>query len=348
MNIQKIRVLVVDDSEVMRILISSILKKESDFEIVGTAENGDQAFEMTKKLRPDIITMDLMMPVKNGFEATKLIMSECPTPIIILSSLIGSKEETESAVHALSLGALQVLAKDFDGSKYGFEERQKNFVENIRTLHAVKVVRRYVTVDETPNLPKEDKKNYPADVVAIGLSTGGPEAIEIIAKNLDDDYPVPIVVVLHISPGFIGGLVSLLQKKTTLKVSVASNNEELLPGHLYFAADNYNLLLKKVGSKCLAVLDDTIQGERFKPSITRLFESVAKQFPDRAIGGILTGMGSDGSKGLLDMREAGCFTFSQSARTCVVAGMPSEAKKIGAVTREVDLKNIASFLKNLV
>ena len=242
MTRSNIRVLVVDDSKVMRLLLETMFSKASDFDLVGVADNGEQAVMMARQLKPDIITMDIMMPIMDGFEATQRIMSEFPIPIVVLSSLMENMLEAVSK--ALTMGALAAFPKIFSSDGGVSSVSESEFLNSLRALSEVHVFRRQNKFNS------DEPSNYPVlvnsvDVLALGVSTGGPEALTMLIPSLTDSFPVPIVVVLHISKGFLKSLVEWMQKSTTLVICIGRHGEELLPGRLYFAPDEYHTIVKK-------------------------------------------------------------------------------------------------------
>ncbi len=339
----KIKVLVADDSRLICTLLNSIFAKADDFEVLGFAKNGEEVIQLTKRLKPDIVTMDIMMPILDGYEATKQIMAETPTPIVVLSSLI-HEEEVDSACQALAIGALDALPKFFDSTEEEFEEKERQFLNTLRALSEVKVIRRRKKyMPKSLNLPsKLNLRN--TKIIGLGVSTGGPEALIRIFSGLKVPLPVPVVIVLHISKGFLPGLVRWLQAITPFEVVIAKNNEVLLPEKVYLAPDENHFLVRK-GETPVGLLYGGVKEDPFKPGVNQLFNSLAKAYPGKAVGGILTGMGSDGAEGLLAMKESGCYTFAQTAESSMVSGMPDSARLKGAVTENVSLDEIPAFLE---
>ncbi len=297
---------------------------------------------MARNLKPDIITMDILMPKVDGYAATKQIMSTHPIPIIIFSSL-ALEDELQCMSKALTNGALAAFPKFFDEAPEAREKQAQHLIELVRALSSVHVMRRRTKEELTHSRAVQNRS---IDIVGLGLSTGGPQALTTIIKSLDNSFSVPIVAVLHISNGFIESLVKWMQKLTDLRVCLAHDGEELLPGTLYFAPDDCHLVIEH-GARPKAKLDKSEPVGNFRPSITKLFESLAVAYPASSAGGILTGMGSDGAQGLLKMKNAKCFTFAQAGGTSVVSGMGDAARELGAVNEDIALEGIASFLKKI-
>lgn len=340
----KIKVLIVDDSKTMIAVLQTIFSEETDIEVVGCAEDGEQAVMLTQRLKPNVVIMDILMPKLDGFEATKQIMDECPTPVIILSSLMSTKQ-IQTTSQALLMGALVALPKFTRVSTDDFDRQKQIFLKQVRLLSNANVGLRNKSIKKTQVTIKAPMQSI--KILGLGVSTGGPEALSIILSSLDMNFPVPIVVVLHISHGFLEGFVDLLQKRTKLNLKIAEHQEVLCSGTLYFAPDKCHLAIQQ-GERPRAILTHEPPVGQFKPAITKLFSSLAVAYPGKSVAGLLTGMGRDGVEGLAAMKAQGCYTFVQSAETCVVAGMVNAAKQQDIVDDEVDLHQVAVFLKMLL
>ncbi len=340
-----IRVLIADDSATARALLVAILTSDPEIQVVGEAGNGVEAVELTRKLRPDLVTMDLRMPRLDGFEATKEIMITAPTPIVIVTSSVVI-ENVETAMRTLRAGALAVLAKPAGPGAPGFEEAAQQLLVNVKALSQVKVVRHW-----RPAAPPQ-KKVRPAlagskesQVVAMATSTGGPAALYRILTDLPGDFPAPILVVQHITQGFLSGLADWLNKESDLKVKVAEDGETLAPHTVYLAPDNCHLGLASPSSILLA-RSPPLGG--FRPSGTFLFESVARACGPAAVAVILTGMGEDGVEGLRTVRQTGGSILAQDEKSSVIFGMPAAAIAAGLPDQVLALETIASRLVELV
>lgn len=342
-----IRVIVAEDSPVITQLLCAILNAESDIRVIACAKNGAEAVELTKQLKPDLITMDICMPIMDGLEATKKIMEQCPTPIIVITSH-ANDHELEGTFDALQAGALYLIEKPQLNLNDGFAGIKRLLVNSVRTLAQVHVVKRKKTPVIVSSLPPVSlSKQSNVKIIALGSSTGGPGTLKSILSSLPAALPIPIVVTQHITKGFLQGLVNWLQKSCQLTIEIARNNQILQPGYVYFAADDNHLLIKK-GRGPIAILDDTNTTSDFKPSVNVLFSSIAVSYPNAAIGGLLTGMGKDGAQGLLEMKEAGCHTFAQSEASCVIYGMPRQAIECKATNHSIDLNKIPEFLTRII
>lgn len=337
-----IRVLVADDSHTARALLVEILRSDPGVQVVGEAADGVEAVEMTCRLRPDVVTMDIRMPKLDGFEATRRIMVEAPTPIVIVTGSMDVRE-VETSMHALKAGALTILAKPAGPESPEFEAEAKRFVATVKAMSAVKVVRRWP--ERAPAACPRTQEAGRAGVVAIAASTGGPAALARILSELPGDFPLPILVVQHIASGFVEGFAAWLNTAGGLRVKVAEHGEPLAPRTVYLAPDDGHLGIAPGRNTIVVSRTGPIGG--FRPSATYLFESVAKAFGAAAISVVLTGMGRDGVEGLRAMRAAGARVIAQDQETCVVFGMPGAAIESGVVDVTLPLGAIALRLREL-
>lgn len=344
-----IRILIVEDSDVVSLLLKTIFENEPDMQVIGRAKNGREAVRMAYELRPDLITMDIRMPVMDGFEATRLIMATAAAPIVVISSSVDD-EELKITFRAIEEGALAVLEKPMGFNHPGFEGMRKEMIDTVRTMAEIKVVRRYHSI------PLEGAAIFEAaiqqrtkahEIIAIGCSTGGPQTLQTILSRLPQGFPIPIVITQHISKGFIGGLVSWLQGNTLLEVVLAKDMQKLQPGTVYLAPDHYHLCVERGSDGLIARLKDDSPVNGFMPSVTVLFKSVADTCRNKSVGVLLTGMGADGAEGLLMLRQTGAHTIVQDEASAVVYGMPGSAIALDAVDQVVLLQNMASYLLSL-
>jgi two-component system, chemotaxis family, protein-glutamate methylesterase/glutaminase len=338
-----IRALVVEDSSTARTLLTEILASDGDVEVVGAAPNGAEAVEMAKRLKPDVITMDVHMPVMDGFEATRVIMAETPTPIVIVTASVDVRE-VELSMNALRLGALTVLAKPTGPTDPDFDVQSERLLQTVKTMSQVRVVRRLL--DRTPaGRPRVQPGRARRHIVAIAASTGGPAALARILGELSMDFPAPVLVVQHIANGFVPGFVAWLNSISTLRVKVAEAREPLLPKTVYVAPDDRHLA---VAERSTISLPDSPPVGGFRPSGTLLFESVARAFGKAAVAVVLTGMGQDGVAALPLLRGAGGVVIAQDEGSSVVFGMPGAAVSAGQVDETLRLDAIAGRLGELV
>ena len=343
-----INILLVDDSPTMRHLIRCILTTDLELNVVGEAKNGEEALKMVRKLDPDIITMDIHMPKMDGYTAIRHIMAENPRPIIVLTST-ASDIRLGITYKAVESGALMVF-----GKPHGLPEddpEARALIEAIKAMADVKVVRRRWPVNKRsckstlPETAVVKTLLNPYTIVAIGTSTGGPPALKTILETLPATFPVPIVVVQHITKGFTVGLAKWLNDTVALAVKVAQKNEPLKGGTVYIAPDDAHFEISRDG-RVVVSHEPSLDGHR--PSVTALFNSVAHHRGPSAVGVLLTGMGRDGADGLDTMHRKGAYTIAQDEESSVVFGMPGEAVALGAARDILPLNHIGLKLRQLV
>jgi two-component system chemotaxis response regulator CheB len=339
-----IRVLVAEDSMTCFGLLAEIIGSDPGLMLLGHAADGAQAVSMTKALRPDVIVMDIHMPVMDGFEATRQIMVEAPTPIVIVSAAVNVSEVAVS-MHALRVGALVVLAKPALGEGADFVERARHFTASIRAMAGVRVVRRWNAPVSVLPARRSGPITAPVSIIAIAASTGGPGALYRVLSDLPADLPVPVVIVQHIATGFVAGLAAWLDAASPLTVQVAGVQERLRAGHVYIAPDERHLGLLDRHTLELSSLA-AIGG--FRPSATFLFEAVARTHAAGVTALVLTGMGEDGLPGLRAVRAAGGRVIAQDEATSVVFGMPGAAVAAGVVDATLPLEMLAPRLSALL
>jgi two-component system, chemotaxis family, protein-glutamate methylesterase/glutaminase len=342
-----IRILLAEDSDTIALLLKALLEKEPDFEVVGRAKDGREAVRLNGELKPDLVTMDILMPVMDGFDATRLIMASQPVPIVVISSRVDDVE-LRTTFRAFEEGALAVIEKPPGSASPEFEAVRQKIVDTIRAMAEVRVVRRTRTMPPRPVDLAETRivqKSRMYQIVAIGCSTGGPQALLSILSPLPVGFPMPIIITQHISKGFVGGFASWLEGNTLLEVCVADDRQALKPGTVYIAPDDRHLLVKWRNGGLFTHLDDGPKMNGFRPSVTPMLNSVAETCKEgRAIGVILTGMGVDGAAGLLAVRKAGGHTIIQDEKSAVVYGMPGAALAIDAADQLVKLDKMAAYL----
>ncbi len=342
-----IRVLVVEDSPVIREFLTYILSSDEKIRVVGSASNGEEALQVVKRYKPDVITMDIHMPKMDGLEATRRIMETQPTPIVVVSGSSTAKE-TAFTFRALEAGALVVVARPQGLRHADFDTTAKELVQTVKLMSEVKVVRRWPQLVKKPIVPAqpEIKKTLAKiQIVAIGGSTGAPMVIQTILAGLPKDFSVPVLIVQHMAIGFIQGFVEWLADSSNLPVSIASDGDILLPGKAYVAPDGMQMA---VGPDNRIIVSEDEHENYLRPSVSHLFRSVAQVFGKNAIGVLLTGMGKDGAEELKSMKDMGATTIVQDKDSSVVFGMPGEAVKLDAATYVMSPEKIASALMNLV
>jgi two-component system chemotaxis response regulator CheB len=339
-----IRVLIADDSPTVRQLLQAVIESDPELQVIGTAGNGAEAIEMTTRLLPDVVIMDIHMPGYDGIEATREIMARAPTPIVIVSSALNNRN-VKLALTATEAGALIALPKPDSPLAPGFAAMRAELVQMVKPRSQVKVVRRW---NQHPRKakPKETESAARAvpRVIAIAASTGGPAALHTLLRDLPGDFPVPILVVQHIALGFAAGYAEWLATGCALHVKLASFGELLAPGVVYVAPDDRHLLAARSGR---VELSQSPKQEGFRPSANVLFSGVAHAFGPLVIGVILTGMGADGVVGLEEVRAAGGYVIAQDEATSIVYGMAREAVLRGVVDQVLPLDEIAPRLVRL-
>jgi two-component system chemotaxis response regulator CheB len=341
-----IRVLIAEDSVTDRELLKEILDGDPGFRVVGVAENGLRAVELARELRPDLITMDILMPLLDGLEATKEIMVQTPTPILVVSSALGERG-VELSLHAIRAGALMAVEKPGAPGSPGFDRRRAQLLSLAKAMAEVKVVRRWPATARRalPSPGVGEKPSTPARLIAIAGSTGGPAALHRILGDLPGDFPLPLVVVQHIANGFVAGLTEWLRSSCDLRVKVAEDGESLAARTAYIASDDRHLGVGLDRTVRLSA-DDPING--FRPSATHLFATAARAYGPAVVAVVLTGMGSDGVDGLRAVKEAGGKVIAQNEATSVIYGMPREAVAAGVVDVELPINEIGPRLAALV
>nr|WP_320049608.1 chemotaxis-specific protein-glutamate methyltransferase CheB [uncultured Desulfuromonas sp.] len=322
-----IRVLIAEDSASSRAYLKFIVESAEDMEVVAVAENGEQAAELTCRLRPDVVAMDIHMPVLDGCSATRKIMAQCPTPVVIVSTLVNGSASQET-FHILEAGAVAAVPKPSGpNSKAAATDREKllRILRQVSGLNVVAPTRQVPLVAEVTFAPAPVACRH--KLVVVGASTGGPVALQTLLSQLPEGFPLPVLVVQHISPGFVPGMVQWLQNNCALPICVAQNGQKVEPGTVYFAPDNRHMGVTALGR---IVLKDGPMMHSVRPAVSYLFQSVAQSFGADVIAVLMTGMGRDGAEELLTLQQLGAVTLIQDKASCVVYGMPGEAERLGA------------------
>jgi len=338
-----IRVLIVDDSATARALLGEILRSDPAIQVVGEAGDGWEGVALTQKLRPHVVTMDVRMPRLDGFAATKEIMITVPTPIVIVTASFETSE-VEVAMHALRAGAVAALHKPPGPGAAGFEDAARKLLATVKAMAEIKVVRHWRSASRGA-APAAARGSMGKSVIAIATSTGGPGALHRLLSELPGDFPAPILIVQHNTPGFMPGLVSWLDGSCDVIVKQAEQGELLLPHTAYLAPDDRHL---GVSGQATVLLSSAPPVGGFRPSATFLFDSVARAFGPSVLGVILTGMGADGVEGLQSIRQAGGRIIAQDETSSVVWGMPGAAVAAGLADLVLPLDVIPTRLMELV
>ncbi len=333
-----IKVLVIDDSALIRKLLSEIINSHANMKVVGTAPDPLIAREMIKQLNPDVLTLDVEMPRMDGLDFLERLMRLRPTPVIMISSL--TEKGSDITFRALELGAVDFITKPKLDISKGMEAYSEEIARKITTASVASIKR----IDpsnkgSTRVISTLNKLSSTEKIIAIGSSTGGTEALKACITVMPADCP-GILITQHMPGGFTKSFAERLNGLSKIKVTEAIDNERILPGHAYLAPGHLHLTLKRSGANYVTCLLDTEPVNHHKPSVDVLFNSVAHYAGDNAIGVILTGMGKDGAQGMLAMKEAGAYNIAQNEKTCVVYGMPREAVNCGATHAELPLNDI--------
>jgi two-component system chemotaxis response regulator CheB len=357
----KIRVVVVDDSALIRNLMKEIIDKSDDMEAVGVASDPIVAREMIRTLDPDVITLDIEMPKMDGLDFLERLMRLRPMPVVMVSTL--TERGADATFRALELGAIDFVAKPKLGITQGMSDCATEIREKIRAAAASKQVRKreYSRPEATQGANIGTHKVVPGGtgrpaavratlrssgtekIIAIGASTGGTEAIKEVLCKLPADSPA-VVITQHMPPGFTKNFAVRLDSLCKISVKEAEDGERILPGHAYIAPGGRHLTLGRSGANYIVELSDDEPVNRHRPSVDVLFSSVAASAGANAIGVMLTGMGKDGAMAMLELKNKGAFTIAQDESSCVVFGMPREAIAIGAVDETINLGAIADRL----
>lgn len=339
-----IKVLVADDSAIMRVLTSDLIKNAGGFEIVGVVSNGKDAAEKCCELKPDVVIMDMLMGDYDGIMGVKLIMEKCPTPIIILSAL--ENNDASPVMEAMKAGAVDYHKKP-NRTLGMIDEMDKEFIEKIRDAKDAQLSVIINKKEIKPNLSAHTfSSTHMYDVIVIGSSTGGPSAVESVITKLPANLNIPVLIAQHMPANFLPSFAQRLDLLTPLKVVLGEKDLEVKAGNIYIAPGEKNMIIRRDQrtGKIYCDFTEKIFKEFNYPSATGLMLSVVEVFKNKIIGVVLTGMGKDASEGLKAIKDAGGYTIAQSKETCVVFGMPGSSVEIGAVTKIVPIDEIGSFI----
>lgn len=340
------RVLVVDDSALMRKLIPQMLETDEFIEVVGTAVDGNFCLKKIEELQPNVVTLDLQMPGMNGIDTLKEIMRRGPLPVIVVSA--HSTEGASITLKALALGAFDFVTKPQDASSH-MADTAKQLIAKIKAAADAKVVR----PGSLPVLPSRSEKvpvkgGMPATkTVAIGISTGGPQALEFLLPQLPAKFPGTILIVQHMPEGFTNMFARRLDDLCALRVKEAVSGDELYAGSVLICPGNRHMKIRRTAQRDVVLLNDDPPVNGHRPSVDVLFRSVAEEFGSSAVAALMTGMGDDGAEALGAVKKAGGITIAQSEDSCVVYGMPKVAIERGYATRVVPLDVLAATLQTL-
>jgi two-component system, chemotaxis family, protein-glutamate methylesterase/glutaminase len=338
-----VRVLVVDDSALMRKLIPQILQSDSSIQVVGTAMDGIFGLKKIEELKPQVVTLDLEMPGMGGLDMLKEIMRHHQVPVIVVSS--HSREGASVTLKALSLGAFDFVAKPVDVAAR-MPEIAQELISKIKAAAQSRGIRVAPAIGTNLKVVKSDyEQGTPASrVVAIGISTGGPQALQYLLPQLPADFPSSILIVQHMPEGFTDMFARRLDEICSIKVKEAQSGDHLLAGRALICPGNRHLKVKRLPLTDVVVLSDEPKVNGHRPSADVLFHSVAEEFGNKSVALIMTGMGDDGAEGLGAIKKAGGLTIAQSEESCVVYGMPKAAIERGYATRIVSLEAMSNTL----
>ena len=350
MPVTKTRVVVVDDSALVRSLLTEIINRQSDMECVGSASDPFAAREMIRNLNPDVITLDVEMPRMDGIDFLSKLMRLRPMPVVMVSTL--TERGAEVTLKALELGAIDFVAKPKIGVADGLKQLADEITEKVRTASKARVAKPHAPVATSTvaggalppkPAPQSIGRLSTEKLIFIGASTGGTEATKEVLMNLPPDSP-GVVITQHMPPGFTKSYANRLDGLCKIRVKEAVDGERVLPGHAYIAPGGFHLSVERSGANYIARVTDGEPVNRHKPSVEVLFESAARVVGQNALGIMLTGMGADGAKAMRTMKDAGSYNVCQDEATCVVFGMPREAIAHGAANEVLPLNKIAQHV----
>lgn len=355
----KIRVLIVEDSKVNQKQLLNLLEEDTDFEVIGIVDNGNEAVDFVTANKPDVISMDITMPVMDGIEATRQIMQRSPVPIVIVSSNL-NVSEVSMLLKILEAGALTIIPSPNGPGHPQYHQTARSYRNTLKVMSKVKVkaisrlpssamVKAKQPIDKKPvpkvqyppvlRLPTEYK------IIAIGASAGGPQAIQFILSNLPRSIPVPVLIVQHIDGSFAEGYCDWLASTSNLPVHTAVHGEKMLPGHVYLPPGDHHLGLLSPGF--IAVTKASPE-KGLRPAVSVLFRDVMRVYGKDSIAIILSGMGSDGAKELKVLYDCGAYTIAQDAESSVVHGMPGEVIMIGGASIVLPPEDIVTEINRLL
>jgi two-component system chemotaxis response regulator CheB len=347
----KTRVVVVDDSALVRSLLTEIINRQTDMECIGAASDPYAAREMIRNLNPDVITLDVEMPRMDGIDFLSKLMRLRPMPVVMVSTL--TERGAEVTLKALELGAVDFVAKPKIGVADGLKQLAEEITDKIRTASKARVSKPHTppvtstvagaALPAKPAVPVSIGRLSTEKIIFIGASTGGTEATKEVLMNLPPDSPA-VVITQHMPPGFTKSYANRLDGLCRIRVKEAVDGERVLPGHAYIAPGGFHLSVERSGANYIARVSDGEPVNRHKPSVEVLFESAARVVGQNALGIMLTGMGADGAKAMRTMKDAGSYNVCQDEATCVVFGMPREAIAHGAANEVLPLGKIAGHM----
>jgi len=362
-----VRVLVVDDSGFFRRRVTEMLESDQDIQVVGSAENGNEAIQKVKELKPDVVTMDIEMPDLDGISATRQIMLTNPTRIIMFSSL--TTDGAKATLDALEAGALDFLPKRFEDISSDREEAKKLLCDRVKELtRQVLNVKSPVNVTQSGSASRVTTKapvtpsgspgsssvrtapitRGGVNLVAIGTSTGGPVALQDVLTKLPADFQVPIILVQHMPGSFTPAFAQRLNDLCAITVKEAANGDTLKPAVAYLAPGGMQMVLEKINGEVKIKIQEAKTSQTYKPSVDITFSSIAKFYPNNTLAIILTGMGADGREGSRALKSVGSKIWAQDESSCVVYGMPAAVAEAGLTERVLGLSEMGASIAQRV
>ena len=340
-----VKVLVVDDSSFMRKSLTHILEADKKIKVIDTATDGEDALRKVKQHSPDVVLLDIEMPVMDGLATLAHIMAEHPTPVLMLSAL--SKRNAEIAIKSLEYGAVDFIPKPSGVISYDIEKLSSEIISKVKLAADVNVRKLALHLPDVSYKHPQPKLLTRKDIVVIGASTGGPKAIFSILSDLPRDIPVAILIVQHMGPEFIPSFVNRLQWGCSLQISTARKGQVISPGQVLVAPGGYHTMITQNGDSRKIRLSRAMSNTAI-PSIDHAMESAARAYGHNILGVLLTGLGSDGAKGLEAIKDAGGNTIAEDQSTCVVSGMPKAATELGCVDEIVPLPQMAQTILRMI
>jgi len=350
---KKVKVFIIDDSASVRQTLSKLLSSDPEIEVIGTAFDPFNAAEKLETILPDVITLDIEMPRMDGITFLKKIMTQFPIPVVICSSL--AEKDSETTFKAIEYGAVEIIEKPKIGTKTFFEESKIMICDTVKAASGVNVKKLSLTrsvfdkkLSADAVIPRTTSNSMiktTEKLLIVGASTGGTEAIRIFLESMPLDAP-GIVIVQHMPENFTKAFANRINTLCKITVKEASDNDTVIPGQALIAPGNKHMLLKRSGARYYVQIKSGPLVSRHRPSVDVLFRSAARYAGKNAIGIIMTGMGDDGAKGMLEMKEAGAYTIAQDEKSCIVFGMPNEAIKLGGINKILSLNDIAQEALN--
>lgn len=353
-----IRVLIVEDSALMRKMLTDLFAAETDFTVIDTARNGKDAVDKVRHLKPDVVTMDVEMPIMDGITALEVIMRESPTPVVMVSSL--TRDGADATIKALELGAVDFVAKGAGPftSTAGIQSEILTKCRMAVQANVKQLIKRQplplstqAPVTNVLQMPKPNLRTVVStgeQIVAIGTSTGGPRALQEIITKLPGDLPCGVVIVQHMPPGFTKSLAERLNSLSSLTVKEAEHNDVIRPGLVLIAPGDYHMTIEREAGKRVVKLNQNQPIGGHRPAVNPMFESVAREYGSRTVGVILTGMGQDGATGMQSIKKQQGYTIAEDQSTAVVFGMPKVAIEVGAIDKVAPLPAIAAEIVKAV